>query len=375
MKIMVVTTTRADYGIMSGLLRMLDQSSLFDLKLVVTGTHLSQKFGYTVDEIIADGLAIAHRVAFPLEQDEAGYLSASVGKLGESFSAVIALDKPDLLMVLGDRYEILPLVTAAVIQRIPVAHIHGGETTLGAIDNKFRHAVTQMADIHFVATASAYAKVQELCPDNNEVHHVGSLSVDKLYEMLLLDRVSLCGKFAWDIKDKAAIITFHPETMSALSPVDQVDQLIAALDDYADVFAVITLSNADAGGQSVSKRLVEFAKRRDNVVVRNSLGHLSYLSCVASFDLVVGNSSSGIIEAPFFGTPTINIGDRQAGREMAETIISVPCEKTAISIGIGQVLRDAGMWSGDRTRLPYGKPNATREIVSILERLSRDIVS
>ena len=354
---------------------MLDQSSVFDLRLVVTGTHLSHKFGHTINEIIADGLSIAYRLPFPLEHDEAGYLSTSVAKLGESFATVIAQDKPDLIMVLGDRYEILPLVNAAVIQRILVAHIHGGETTLGAIDNKFRHAVTQMADIHFVATDAALAKVNALCPDNNEAHHVGSLSIDKLHDMLLLDRATLCDKFEWYITDKAVIITFHPETMSALSPVDQVDQLIAALDDYADVFMVITLSNADAGGQSVSKRLIEFGKRRNNVIVRNSLGYLFYLSCVASFDLVIGNSSSGIIEAPFFGTPTINIGDRQAGREMADTIISVPCEKTAIRIGISQALQDVRKRAVDRAKLPYGKSNATQEIVSILERLSADIVS
>lgn len=375
MKIMVVTTTRADYGIMSDLLGMLEKSPLFNLRLVVTGTHLSQKFGYTVDEIIKDNLSIAHKVDFPLEQDASHYLAESVGKLVASFSSLIAQEAPDLLMVLGDRYEILAPVTAAVIQRVPVAHIHGGETTLGAIDNKIRHAVTQMADIHFTATASACSKVRALCPDNKQVYHVGSLSVDQISKMQLLARESLCEMFAWDISGETAIVTYHPETISTLSPDQQINQLIGALDDHRNLFTVITLSNADAGGQGISERLIEFGKGRYNVAVHESLGHRAYLSCLACFNLVVGNSSSGIIEAPLFGTPTVNIGDRQKGREVADSVISVPCERVAISKGIGHALETVEVRSVNHARLPYGKPNAASEIVSILGQLSRNMMS
>jgi len=372
MKIMAVTTTRADYGIMSGLLKALQESKVVDLRLVVTGTHLSEKFGYTKNEILRDKIEIAYEVDFPLELDSAPYLGVSTGSLTQHFSHLIDKEKPELLLVLGDRFEILAPVTAAVIHRIPVAHIHGGEITLGAIDNKIRDAVTQMSDIHFAATSAAADRIQRLKSNDRHIYHVGSLSVDGLNQMHFLDRAHLSKTYGWNLDGKAAIVTYHPETLAARNPEEQVEELLAALDCFPELFTVITLSNADSGGQRISKLLMDYATDRQNVAVHGSLGHSAYLSCLANFDVVIGNSSSAIIEAPFFGLPSVNIGDRQKGREMAESVICVACNRRVITAALDDALKRMNIRPSSPEGFPYGKPEATKSILAILEGLSQD---
>ena len=367
---MAITTTRADYGIMSDLLKELQNSAKVDLKLVVSGTHISEKFGTTIHEIINDGIEVSHVLDFPLEDETEAGLCASTGGLLRDFGKLLGKEKPDLIMVLGDRFEILAPVTCAVIRRIPVAHIHGGETTLGAIDNKIRDAITQMADIHFAATSMAAGRIRKLKPNSNGVHHVGSLSVDRLSHLKLMDRVELAKNYGWSLDDKAAIITYHPETMSLTSPLEQVEELIKVLDEYQELFMVITLSNADVGGRAISRRLNEFASERKNVVVHASLGQEAYLSCLASFDLVIGNSSSAIIEAPIFGLPTVNIGGRQTGREMAPSVINVDCKYESIKAGVDDALRRPRHLKQNIYDLPYGKLGATASILAVLEQFS-----
>ncbi len=367
---MVITTTRADYGIMSDLLGQLENSSKVDLKLVVSGTHISKRFGNTIDEIINDGIDIAHVLEFSLEDQTASGLCASTGRILRDFGELFELEKPDLMMVLGDRFEIMAPVTCAVIQRVPIAHIHGGETTLGAIDNKIRDAITQMSDIHFAATSKAAERIRKLKPNSDQVHHVGSLSVDRLSHLELMNRVELAKRYGWSLDGKAAIITYHPETMSLNSPLDQVEELIKVLDEYPELFMVITLSNADVGGAEISRRLNEFALERENVALHASLGQLAYLSCLANFDLVIGNSSSAIIEAPIFGLPTVNIGGRQTGREMAPSVITVDCKYEAIKVGVDDALLRPKFLKKNICDLPYGKLGATSSILSFLEQFS-----
>ena len=371
---MAITTTRADYGIMSDLLKELQNSAKVDLKLVVSGTHISKKFGTTINEIINDGIEVSHVLDFPLEDETEAGLCASTGGLLRDFGKLLGKEKPDLIMVLGDRFEILALVACAVIWRIPIAHIHGGEITLGAIDNKIRDAVTQMANIHFVATAQAATRIHTMKPNDKDVYHVGSLSVDKLSRVKLMNRSELAKHYGWDINGKVAIITYHPETMSSTSPLEQVEELIRALDEYPELFMVITLSNADVGGGKISRRLNEFASERENVVVHASLGQEAYLSCLANFDLVIGNSSSAIIEAPIFGLPTVNIGGRQAGREMAPSVINVDCKSGSIKAGVDDALRRSKLSEQHISDLPYGKLGATASILAVLEQFSRERV-
>ena len=367
---MAISTTRADYGIMSDLLKELQSSAKVDLKLVVSGTHISKKFGTTINEIINDGILVSHALDFPLEDETEAGLCASTGGLLRDFGKLLGKEKPDLIMVLGDRFEILAPVTCAVIRRIPIAHIHGGEITLGAIDNKIRDAVTQMANIHFVATAQAAMRIQTMKPNDKDVYHVGSLSVDKLSRVKLMNRSELAKYYGWDINGKVAIITYHPETMSPTSPLEQVEELIRALDEYPELFMVITFSNADFGGGKISRRLDEFASERENVVVHASLGQEAYLSCLANFDLVIGNSSSAIIEAPIFGLPTVNIGSRQTGREMAPSVINVDCKYESIKAGVEDALRRPKSLKQNIYDLPYGKLGATANILAVLEQFS-----
>ncbi len=374
MKIMAITTTRADYGIMSGLLRELQDSTKLDLKLVVSGTHISKKFGTTINEIINDGIEVAHVLDFALENETEAGLCASTGGFLRDFGELLCKEKPDLIMVLGDRFEIIAPVTCAVIKRIPIAHIHGGEVTLGAIDNKIRDAITQMADIHFVATARAAKRVNTIKPNDEDVYHVGSLSVDKLSCMRLLNRSELAKHYGWDVNCKIAIITYHPESMSSTSPLEQVEELIKVLDEYPELFMVITLSNADVGGGEISRTLNEFALERKNVAAYASLGQLAYLSCLANFDLVIGNSSSAIIEAPIFGLPTVNIGSRQSGREMAPNIINVDCKYESIKAGVEDALSRPKSSKHNIHDLPYGKLGATANILAVLEQFSSEQV-
>lgn len=371
MKILAVTTTRADYGIMSGLFLTLQNMPGFEFRLAVTGNHLSDKHGFTLNEILSDGIEVSYQMPFSLQRDDAEYLTKSVASLGGDFGNLLSRDRPDLLLILGDRYEIMAPVFAAVMQRIPIAHIHGGEETRGAMDNKIRHAVTQLADYHFVATSLAADRIKSMCPDNQNIYHVGSLSLDRLSKIQLKSRAELENEIGLKIGELAAIVTFHPETLSHVTPEVQVDELISALRDFPDLYSVITSPNADAGFGVVSERLRAFANESPKKIFCENLGHINYLSCLANFDLLVGNSSSGIIEAPFFGIPSVDIGERQAGREKAKTVISVPCKGEAIANGISKAL-ETGRFSGcSAFDFPYGKLGATDEICGILGKIAK----
>ena len=371
MKILAVTTTRADYGIMSGLFLALQNMSAFEFRLAVTGNHLSDSHGYTLNEILSDGLEVSYQIPFSLWKDDEEYLTKSVANLVTAFADLLSRDRPDLLIILGDRYEIMAPVFAAVMQRIPIAHIHGGEETRGAVDNKIRHAVTHLADYHFVATSAAASRIKSMCPDNQNIYHVGSLSLDRLSKIQLKSRAELESEIGLKIGDPAAIVTFHPETLSNVAPEVQVDELISALRHFPELYAVITCPNSDVGFEIVAKRLRSFAHELPEKCFIENLGHINYLSCLANFDLLVGNSSSGIIEAPFFGIPTVDIGGRQAGREKAKTVISVPCERAAIANGISKALNTDKITTLDAFDFPYGKLGATDAICSILTNIGK----
>ena len=367
MKIAALTTSRADFGILKPLLLEIQMSGTMELYLIVSGTHLLEDFGRTIAEIEQSSLVISRKLKFNVEGENAASLSSAVCKLGSELSEVFFSERPDLLLVLGDRAEIVAPVFSAALQNIPIAHIHGGEVTLGAIDNKFRNAVTQLSDIHFAATKTAAKRIEGLCPENEHVYHVGSLSVEHISACPVIPRAQILEKFGWIGESKVAILTYHPETLSSKSPDEQINQVLSALEMCPELSIVITLSNVDEGGPLISKRLKEFSSDRANVVCVASMGHLEYTSCLSEFDLVIGNSSSAIIEAPCFGTKVVNIGNRQTGREMASNIASVDCERADIVRAIKSALASSDHAICHKVEHPYSKPGTKKNILKVLQ--------
>ena len=367
MKIAALTTSRADFGILKPLLLEIQRSGTMELYLIVSGTHLLEEFGRTITEIEQSGLVISRKLKFNVKGENAANLSSAVCELGSDFSEDFYTEAPDLLMVLGDRAEIVAPVFSAALQNIPIAHIHGGEVTLGAIDNKFRNAITQLSDIHFAATKTAAKRIEGLCPENENIYHVGSLSVEQLSDCSVIPRAQILEKFGWTEESKVAILTYHPETLSPKSPDQQISQVLTALEMFPDLSILITLSNVDVGGLQISKRLKEFSADRANVVCVASMGHLEYISCLSEFDLVIGNSSSAIIEAPCFGTAVVNIGNRQTGREMAPNIASVDCQKKDIARAIKCALDSSDHAIGRKIEHPYSKSGTKKNILKVLQ--------
>ena len=367
MKIAALTTSRADFGILKPLLLEIQMSDTMELFLIVTGTHLLEEFGRTISEIKQSGLRISSKLKFNIEGENSACLSSAVCGLGSDFSEVLRAERPDLFLVLGDRAEIVVPVFAASVQNIPIAHIHGGEITIGAIDNKFRNAVTQLSDIHFAATKTAASRIKELCPENEHIHHVGSLSVEELSACSVIPRDEILAKFGLADENKVAVLTYHPETLSTNSPDEQINQVLAALETFPELSILMTLSNVDVGGTLISKRLREFSANRSNIVCVSSLGYLEYISTLSEFDLVIGNSSSAVIEAPCFGTPVVNIGERQTGREMASNVTSVDCKKEDIVRGIEYALASSVHSNELVVEHPYRKPETKKNILKVLK--------
>jgi len=374
MHVAVVTATRAEYGLLSNLLKSLHANNQFELSIVVTGAHLSSYFGNTIDEILDDKLPVKSKIHFELKKDDPEYLTKSLGKALSLFGKELKKLHPDLLIILGDRYEMIAPVTAAVMQKIPIAHIHGGEKTTGAIDNKIRNAITQMSDFHFTATGLATENLQKMGICGKRTHFVGSLGIDKIHKMKFINRVDLENELGFVLKKKNILITFHPETLSTISGVEQVNELLFALEKFPKLGIIMTLSNADQDGQKISERIKEFSRGKQNIYISKNLGQLRYLSLLSTVDVVVGNSSSGIIEAPEIGTLTLNIGERQNGREMALTITNVRCERKAIENALLNCLKKTKLVNINRKELPYGKLGATKMIMHTLESIKNNSV-
>ncbi|MBA3604182.1 MAG: UDP-N-acetylglucosamine 2-epimerase (hydrolyzing) [Parachlamydiaceae bacterium] len=321
MKVFVLSSSRADYSIFYPLLKALHADKEFELKVIAFGTHLSEKFGRTEKIIEKDGFDISHRIETLPLGDSPLDISAAIGTTIKLFAPVwkeIA-DSGALVIALGDRYEMFAAVMASVPFSIKVAHIHGGEETLGAIDNIFRHSITHAARIHFASTPKSAQRISQIKGSSEGVHKVGSLSIDSLQTMKLLNDVEFEQRFGIAIRNPV-LVTFHPETVEYNRNSFFVDELIAALSDMEQQI-IITMPNADTMGTLVRDRFISFAKDRENVKVVESFGREGYFSCLSLCDFVLGNSSSGIIEAASFRKYVINIGDRQKGREAGANVI------------------------------------------------------
>jgi UDP-hydrolysing UDP-N-acetyl-D-glucosamine 2-epimerase len=370
-RICVFTATRAEYGLLSGLLREIEDRPTTELQLLVSGSHLSPQFGQTADLIEADGFRPAAIVEMLLSSDTGVGAAKSLGLAVMGVAEALDRLSPDMLVVLGDRYETLAAVGAAALVRVPVAHIGGGQSSEGAIDESLRHAVTKLSHLHFVAAEPFGRRVVQLGEEPWRVHVVGALGVDNALGMRLLDHAELEVALGLALTPPVIAVTYHPVTLSPEATEAGLDALLVALADVPEATVVITEPNADPGRQLIKERLEEYAAGRGGeTAVFGTLGHLRYLSLLKHADVVLGNSSSGIIEAPAFGTATVNIGDRQRGRLRAPSVIDAADSPDSVITALRLALDRSGQ---DRPcGSPYGDGRAARRIADLLSRMEPD---
>ncbi len=363
LKVCAVTSTRADWGLLSPVLALLRDDKAFHLDIVATGQHLAADAGATARDIAGDGFAVSRSVDMGLGDDSPTGVTASFAAAAKGFGEALAQLRPDVLLVLGDRYEILGAVVAATLARVPVAHLIGGDITEGATDDAFRHAMTKMSHLHFVTTQDAGLRVRQMGEDPAHIFVVGSPGLDKIRATALLDREDFFRQVGLAPRAKNLMITFHPETLSA-DTVAHCAEMLAALDRLGpDVGLVFSGTNADVEGATIGRLIAGFVRGRANAVLHPSLGSLRYFSALKHLDAVVGNSSSGLYEAPSFATPTVNIGDRQKGRPRAASVIDVAPDQRAIHAA---VVKAMGMECHGVTN-PYGDGHAAERIVAALK--------
>jgi len=374
--ICVVTGTRAEYGLLTPLIKKIDADPELILKLVATGTHLSPEFGMTINLIKNDGIAVDEQVEILLSSDSTVGTSKAMGLAMISFSEVFDRMKPDMIVVLGDRYEMLSVVTTAAVSKIPVAHLHGGETTEGAFDEAFRHSITKMSWLHFTSTEDYRKRVIQLGEAPERVFNVGAIGIENIVEMDLMGKKELEESLGIDLKEPLLLVTFHPVTLEKNTTKDQFQQLLSALDHYTDGTIIFTKANADTDGRVINKMIDEYLLLHpSNCIAYTSMGQLRYLSAMKYADVVVGNSSSGIIEAPALNIPTVNIGDRQKGRIQAPSVIDCEPEETrireAIEVSLSSEFRNKIM----RLKNPYGNGNVSTEVLRIIKNELRNPIS
>ncbi len=366
-RICVVTGSRADYGLLYWLLREIAADPALELQLAVTGTHLSAAYDLTYRQIEADGFPIHARVDMQLAADDEVAVTKALGRGVIGFADALADLRPDVLVVLGDRYEILAAAQAAMLQRLPICHIHGGESTEGLIDEAVRHAVTKMAHIHCVAAEPYARRVVQMGEQPHSVHVVGATGFDQLANAKLLGRSELEQAIDFELGERNFLLTYHPETLSGMSAEQQLEPLLAALAGFPDARVIITGSNADPAGRRISELLKAYAATQPaRYCYHESLGQQRYLSLLQFIDVMIGNSSSGIIEVPAVGKPVVNIGDRQHARLRAPAVIDCPLESAAIHSAIDQALTPAHRALAAERVTPYGTAGAARRIASIL---------
>ncbi|ATP39077.1 UDP-N-acetylglucosamine 2-epimerase (hydrolyzing) [Solibacillus sp. R5-41] len=335
-KICIVTGTRAEYGLLSNLMKLIQSDEEFELQIIATGMHLSSEFGLTYKQIEADGFYINEKIEMLLSADTSTSVVKSMGLATIGFADALQRLQPDLLIILGDRFEMLAASQTALIMQIPIAHIHGGECTFGAYDDAIRHSITKMATWHFTSTESHKNRVIQLGEDPNRVWNVGAIGIENTLKLPLLTKGNLYENLGLDVNKPMFLITQHPETNGES---EGIHELLLVLEAYTKVNLVFTKSNADNGGRYINKQIEQFVNKHNNAYLFDSLGQLRYLSAVKHADVVIGNSSSALIEVPYLHTPSVNIGDRQAGREKPISVLDVALTEQAIKIGIEKALQ------------------------------------
>lgn len=364
----VVTGSRADYGLLYCLMRSIQAEPGMELQVAVTGMHLSPEFGYTASQIKQDGFPISACIESLLSSDTGVGVAKSVGLGTLGFADAFSRLAPDLVIVLGDRYEILAAVQAALFAKIPVAHLAGGDLTEGAIDDSIRHAITKMSHLHFATNAAAARRLIQLGENPGHVYTVGSTGIDYIKQVPLLNRNEVENQLDFSLRKRNLLVTFHPPTLGESSAPEQFAGLLTALSRLdADTGLIFTHSNADAEGRRLTFMVEKFVSDHENAVAFTSLGQVRYLSLMALVDAVVGNSSSGLYEAPSLKKPTVNIGDRQKGRIKAASVIDCNPEPDAICDAIQTALT----LDCRAVENPYGDGDASRRIIEILKSFTK----
>jgi GDP/UDP-N,N'-diacetylbacillosamine 2-epimerase (hydrolysing) len=366
-KICVVTGTRAEFGLLRWLVAAINNHPELTLQVVATGMHLSPEFGSTYREIEEAGFKIDAKVEILLSSDTSAAITKSMGLGLIGFADAYEHLAPDMLVVLGDRFEIFAATSAAMIAGIPIAHLHGGETTEGAFDEAIRHSITKMSHLHFVAADEYRRRVIQLGEHPDRVFNVGGMGIDAIKRTKLLSREELERSLDFALGEKNLLITFHPVTHEGgASSAAQMQELLAALGELNDTTLIFTMPNADTGGRELGALAQQFAEKHTNAKVYTSLGQLRYFSCLAQVDGVVGNSSSGLLEAPAFNIGTINIGDRQKGRLKAKSVIDCQPSKHAILDAVKHLYSPTFQQMLQTVENPYGQGNACESIIKYL---------
>ena len=364
----MVTGSRADYGLLKRLMKLIDSDPEMKLQIIVTGSHLSSKHGFTYKEIEEDGFQIHFKVDIIENIIDAQSTARAMSKAQIEITKILTEIKPDLMLVLGDRYEILSAVISALLTNVPVAHIHGGEVTTGAFDDAIRNAITKMSHLHFVATANSKNRVIQMGEIPANTFNFGGLGVDAIQGVNLLSKEEVEKKLGMKFGAKNLLVTYHPETISKISPIGQIQVLLEALSLKKEINLIFTGVNADPGSEEISRAINQFVQSNSNSRHYASLGQRVYLSTLLYCDGVVGNSSSGILEVPSFKKATINIGNRQLGREMAESVINCELESGSIRKSIDKIYSKNFEMVLSEASNPYGKGGASSKIFEVIKK-------
>jgi len=371
-KVLVVTGTRAEYGLLYWTMKEIQQDKELQLQLIVTGSHLSKEYGYTVSQIKKDGFKIDEEIDMLIDSSKKSAIVKSMGlemiQIAQAFDRL----KPDILLILGDRYETFVAATCAMMMNIPIAHMNGGESTEGAVDEQIRHAITKMAHIHFTGAEYYKERVIKMGEELWRVYNVGQPGLENIKRLKLLEKEKLEYELKMKFDKKVFLITYHPVTLDVQNTEKQMNNLLGAISKF-DAKYIFTYPNADYGNKIIIDKINEFKQKHDNVYIFHNLGQVKYLSLMKYADVMIGNSSSGIIEAPSFKLPVVNIGDRQKGRLRNKNIIDVDYDEIQIIEGINKALYDKKFIDSlNSLENIYGDGNTSKKVVNVLKNIKID---
>ena len=366
-RIVILTATRAEYGLLQPIIKKLQQETDYEMLLAVTGMHLSPEFGLTVQEIECDGIPINKRIEIVLSSDTPVSISKSMGLAMISFSEYFDECKPDALMVLGDRYETLAVCCAAMNARIPIFHLNGGDVTEGMVDEAVRHCITKMSYLHFASTEAYRTRIIQMGESPDRTFHVGAMGVENALHIMPISLSELEAGIGYELGNHYAVGTFHPVTLENSTAETQIREILSAIDCHKDIRFLFTKANSDANGRIINQILSDYAAKNSNLYLVDSLGRKRYMSALRYAEFVIGNSSSGLMEAPSFGIPTIDIGDRQKGRIAGESVIHCRPDRASVNEAIDLALSENFKKIASNAKNPYGDGNTSVKILEIIK--------
>lgn len=370
----VITSSRADYGLLRNLITEIKKNSKkYKLSIFATGTHLSKKYGETYKEIIEDGFKIKKKIYLPIKNDSAKNISECLAVAIKNFGRVFEKLNPDAILILGDRFEILGVAIASIINRVPIIHLHGGETTYGAYDDAFRHSISKMSSIHFVTNAIYKKRLEQLGENPKKIFVVGALGIDNIVNLKKISKKNLEKELKIVFSKKNLLVTFHPVTLEKNTALKNINILLSVLNKLKDTSIFFTMSNSDSESDIINKKIKSFVIKNKNSYLFKSLGSKKYISLLYRVDAIIGNSSSGVIEAPFLKIPTLNIGNRQEGRMMSESVICCKSEEKDILKGIEKIFTKKFQQKLKISKNLFGKGDTSKKILKILDDIKIDL--